>query len=94
MISTIKKIENIELGKGFELINVENDEEIIHGEFKVNNEDLTYDNPYGITTLFENELNKINSIPEIEDVEISNIFTKHYENFSHDYIVKFLAYTD
>lgn len=94
MISTIKKIENIELGKGFELINVENDEEIIRGEFKVNNEDLTYGNPYGITTLFENELNKINSIPEIEDVEISNIFTKHYENCSHDYIVKFLAYTD
>ena len=94
MIETIEKIQNIDLGKGFELTNIENDEEVIRGEIMVNQKELTYDNPFGIHSLFENELNKINTIPEIDEVEICNVVTKHYEDLTYDYIVKFLAFTE
>lgn len=92
MISTVEKIRNIELGRGYELTQLESDEEVIRGEFKVNNDELTYNSPYGIEILFEDELDKIKAIPEIEDVDIYNVCAQHYEEANYDYIVKFVAF--
>ena len=94
MISSVDKIREIKLSNGYELTEISEDEEVIRGEFKVKNDELDYNNPYGITILFEDELNKINSIPEIEDVEISNVITKHYEDSTYEYIVKFIAFME
>lgn len=94
MTTAIEKIKNINLGNGFELTNIEGDEGVIKGEFLVKSNELTYDSPYGIPILFEDELNKIQKLSEIDEVEISNVFTKHYEDSAYDYIVKFLAFTE